>query len=193
MMKKTNKILVMLLMIAFIIAFMCIPAYAEGSEPSASDPWGVFIDLFFSLGDGIVGTANDLADIINSYGFKILARALTALAVELALAFFISIRRGKQWLWIIAVNLPLQIVLNTMLELVPDSEAALLATVNYFVATLIVFIIKAVIYCLVLDKYTDDDRGLLPYIWYAFYSGFFANIVSMVMLFVGAMIKLANG
>lgn len=191
--KKMNKILLMLLMLTLMLTFLCVTAYAEGAEPDASDPWGVFVDLFFSLGDGIADTANNLADIINNHGYKILARSITALAVELALAFFVSIRRGKQWLWIIAVNLPSQIVLNTMLEFIPGSEVALLATVNYFIAALIVFIVEAIIYCLVLDKYTGDDRGLLPYIWYAFYSGFFANIVSMVMLFVGEMIKLVNG
>ena len=117
-----------------------------------------------------------------------LFRIALTLAVELGIALLFAIRGKKQLLCISAVNVITQLLLN--LILLPVIGPGLSPGVVFLSASLylpflelLIFILEALAYCLLLNKYTDRPRKAGLYIVYAFVANAASLVLGLVLSF----------
>lgn len=104
-------------------------------------------------------------------------RVAFTVLIEVGCALLFAIKDKKQLLFIVAVNVVTQIILNLLLNFANYGFDALLTAVLYGLFEFAVFAIEAVAYCAFLNKFTTNARKPWFYVCYAL----IANVVSFVI------------
>ena len=95
------------------------------------------------------------------------ARALITVAVELIVALLFGYWEKRTMLFFAVVNLATQVILNIILTLVSIQYGFALFLIMYFFGELIVLTLEAVLYALLIGKYSKHHQGKLRAVFYA--------------------------
>ena len=131
---------------------------------------------------------NDRINAYESYQWQkeiisLVARILITIAIEMGVALLFGFRGKKAILLLVTVNTVTQIILNLLLNVINFSSGQAGFVAGYIMLELAVFAVEAVIYCVLMKKFTDKVK---PAWFYAVYA-FVANAVSF-----GAGLIIAN-
>lgn len=111
------------------------------------------------------------------------ARTVITIAAELLIALLFGYRSRKQIYFIAGINIITQLVLNILLNVINYRYGSLSFAVSYVPFELIVFVIEAIAFSILLNKYADSGKTR-P--WIAPLYAFVANAVSFVLGFLVA-------
>ncbi len=105
---------------------------------------------------------------------SLIARIVITIVIEMLVALAFGFRKKQQLLLLIGVNTATQIILNVLLNVANFNWGQYMFVVWYVLAELVVIVIEAVLYCRLMNKWTDKPKKKRFYIVYAIV----ANVVS---------------
>lgn len=116
-----------------------------------------------------------------SYNYRmevisLVARILITIAIEMVLALLFGFRKKKQLLLLIGVNTATQVVLNVLLNVINYKSGHWAFVVYYVLFELIVFVLEAVIYCALMNRFSEKTKAK----WFYWVYALVANAVSFV-------------
>lgn len=114
---------------------------------------------------------------------SLVARILITIAIEMGVALLFGFRERKAILLLVAVNTSTQIILNVLLNVINFNSGQSAFVVGYILIELAIFVIEAILYSAVMNKFTDTPKKTGFFVIYALV----ANAISF-----GAGIVVAN-
>lgn len=126
--------------------------------------------------------SDDMISVRKSYQYgqeilSLLARIVITIAIEMGIALLFGFRDKKALLFLVIVNTATQIILNVWLNVINFTSGQQAFEAAYIMLELGVFVIEAVLYCVMSKKFTDNTKNAFFYILYALV----ANGVSFVL------------
>ena len=115
---------------------------------------------------------------------SLIIRIVATIAIEMAVALLFGFRKKKQLAVLAIVNVITQVILNVLLNVINYNAGPLAFIVFYVLFEIIVFVIEAILYCIILKKVSEKPKGNWYYILYAFA----ANVLSFGAGFILARI-----
>lgn len=117
-------------------------------------------------------SGNERIDAYRSYDYgaemlSLIARIVITILIEMIVALIFGFRSGKQLLLLIGVNTVTQIILNVLLNIMNYRSGEGAFALFYVLFELVVFAIEAVVYCLLMNKWTDKPKKKWFYVAYA--------------------------
>ncbi len=107
---------------------------------------------------------------------SLVVRIILTILIEMGIALLFSFKEKKQLVLLVAVNTSTQVILNVILNVV-DYKFGYLAFIAYYIwLELAVFAIESMLYCILMEKISENRRKKRVYILYAL----IANAVSFV-------------
>ena len=123
---------------------------------------------------------NERIEAYRSYNYRVeiislIARIIITIVIEMAVALiFFGLRNKRQLLLLIGVNISTQVILNILLNITNYISGELAFIFIYILLELTVFVIESIVYCLFMNRLTDNPKNTKFYIFYSF----LANAVS---------------
>jgi len=105
---------------------------------------------------------------------SLVVRIFATVLIETAVALLFGLRRKKEFLAVLGVNITTQIILNTALNVINYSAGWMAFTACYVFLEIIVFVVEAVIYSFIMKKLGENRRSAAFCVMYSFV----ANAVS---------------
>lgn len=107
-----------------------------------------------------------------SYNYRIeimslIARIIFTILIEMIIALAFGFRKKNQLRLLLSVNTATQIILNFLLNIINYNSGEWAFTVFYILFELIVFVIEAVIYCKLMNKWSEKAKKNWFYIVYS--------------------------
>ncbi len=117
-------------------------------------------------------SSNERIDAYRSYNYRIeflslIARIVITIIIEMIVALFFGFRQKNQLLLLIGVNTVTQIILNILLNVINYQSGEWAFVFFYVLFEWIIFALEAVVYCLLMNKWTDKPKKRWFYIVYA--------------------------
>ena len=117
-------------------------------------------------------TADEYLQVCKAYDYtaeliSLVFRIVITILVETAIAVIFGFRKKKQLVVLFAVNAATQIVLNILLNIINYNSGAIAFVLSYILFEVIVFVIEAVLYCIVLKKISEQRKAGWFYVLYA--------------------------
>jgi hypothetical protein len=129
-------------------------------------------------------SGGDMTNVAKSYQYgleiiSLLARILITIAIEMGIAFLFGFRDKKALLLLVIVNAVTQIILNVWLNIINFNSGQQAFEAAYIMLELGVFVIEAVLYCVMSKKFTDNTKNALYFILYALVANGASFLVGM--------------
>lgn len=107
-----------------------------------------------------------------SYNYRVeimslIARIIFTILIEMMIALAFGFRKKKQLLLLFGVNTATQIILNVLLNIINYNSGEWAFVVFYVLFELVVFVIEAVIYCKLMNKWSEKTKKNWFYIVYS--------------------------
>lgn len=124
-------------------------------------------------------SSNDRLTAHKAYEWKqealsLVARILITIAIEMAVAYLLGFRGKRALLFLVLVNTITQVVLNVLLNVINFSSGQAAFVTGYILLELLVVVMEAVLYTLLMKRFTNVPKTPRFYAVYAFV----ANAVS---------------
>ena len=100
--------------------------------------------------------------------FSLVIRIVATIAIEMAVALLFGLRKKKQLAVLAIVNVITQVILNVLLNVINYNAGPLAFVVFYVLLEIIVFMIEAILYCIILKKVSEQPKKNWYYTLYAF-------------------------
>lgn len=107
---------------------------------------------------------------------SLILRIILTILIEIAVALLFRYREKKQILLLIIVNTITQIGLNILLSIVDNLGGKAVFVISYMFLEPIVFFIEAIVYCNLMNKFSEKKRSE----WIAFLYAMAANFCSLI-------------
>ena len=143
-------------------------------------------DSYFTLDVGQM-SAEPLPVAKRSYDYTreiagLIVRVILTVLVELGVAWLFGFRKKELLLLIVAANVVTQVAFNVALNVIYNAQGPWAAVFYYVVLEPVIFVIEAVVYCLLFNRFSEMKHSRTKIILYALA----ANICSFVIGFLAA-------
>ncbi len=117
-------------------------------------------------------SSNERIEAYRSYNYRVeilslIARIIITIIIEMLVALLFGFRKKKQLLLLIGVNAATQIVLNVLLNIINFNSGEWAFVFYYVLFELLVFAMEAIVYSMLMNKWTDKPKKKAFYVVYA--------------------------
>ena len=143
-------------------------------------------DSYYTLDVGQMSTEPTPA-VKRSYDYTrevagLIVRVILTVLIELGVAWLFGFRKKELLLLIIAANVVTQVAFNVALNVIYNAQGPWAVVFYYVVLEPVIFVIEAVVYCLLFNRFSETKHSHAKIILYALA----ANICSFVIGFLAA-------
>lgn len=124
-------------------------------------------------------STNERIEAYRSYEYRqemigLAVRIVLTIVIEMLVALLFGFREKKQLVILAVVNIITQILLNVGLNIINYNSGSMAFTIFYVLLEVVVFIVEAILYCILLKKASMKKKKNWYYVLYSF----IANLVS---------------
>lgn len=126
-------------------------------------------------------STNERIEAYRSYEYRqemigLAVRIVLTIVIEMLVALLFGFREKKQLVILAVVNIITQILLNVGLNIINYNSGSMAFTIFYVLLEVVVFIVEAILYCILLKKASMKKKKNWYYVLYSF----IANLVSFI-------------
>jgi len=107
---------------------------------------------------------------------SLIARIFITIAIEMVVAIIFGFRNKEQLILLVSVNTATQVLLNVLLNTVNYFSGEFMLVFYYVIFEIIVFALEAILYCKLMNRFSEIQRKKRDYVGYSF----LANTISFV-------------
>ena len=98
---------------------------------------------------------------------SLVARMVLTILIEMGFALLFGFRQKKPLVFLAIVNVTTQVILNVILNIIDFNSGSLAFTLAYINLEIAVFAIEAILYCILMNRYTEKPRSKLTYVFFS--------------------------
>ncbi|OGO90043.1 MAG: hypothetical protein A2Y17_07490 [Clostridiales bacterium GWF2_38_85] len=132
---------------------------------------------------------NQILQAYKSYNYvkettALIARIIITILIEMGVALLFYFREKKQLIFIAAVNIVTQIILNVLLNDINYNSGLLLFTISYIFFEIIIFALEAILYCIVMNRINKQPKKFRIYVAYSLVANAVSFITGLIIAYI---------
>ena len=131
-------------------------------------------------------STNERIEAYRSYEYRqemigLAVRIVLTIVIEMLVALLFGFREKKQLVILAVVNIITQILLNVGLNIINYNSGSMAFTIFYVLLEVVVFIVEAILYCILLKKASMKKKKNWYYVLYSFIANLASFIAGMII------------